>query len=150
MPTLTINGQSYFSDSPPDTPLLWVIREELRLTGTKFGCGIAMCGACTVHLNGQAVRSCAVMVGDVGDASITTIEGLDPADRIRSSKRGSSCRCRSAATASPGQIMQASALLAQNPSPTDEEIVARDERQPVPLRHLSAHRRRRSSARRKS
>ena len=80
MPTLTINGQSYFSDSPPDTPLLWVIREELRLTGTKFGCGIAMCGACTVHINGQAVRSCSVMLGDVGNAAITTIEGLDPAD----------------------------------------------------------------------
>ena len=65
MAHLTINGHSYFADAPPDTPLLWVIREELRLTGTKYGCGIALCGACTVHINGQAVRSCQVPVGDV-------------------------------------------------------------------------------------
>ena len=63
MPNLTINGQSYFADAPPDTPLLWVIREDLRLTGTKYGCGIGMCGSCTVHVDGQAVRSCSVSVG---------------------------------------------------------------------------------------
>jgi hypothetical protein len=68
MPNLTINGQSYFADAPPDTPLLWVIREDLRLTGTKYGCGIGMCGSCTVHVDGQAVRSCSVSVGSVGQA----------------------------------------------------------------------------------
>jgi isoquinoline 1-oxidoreductase alpha subunit len=77
MPNLTINGQSYFADAPPDTPLLWVIREDLRLTGTKYGCGIGMCGSCTVHVDGQAVRSCSVSVGSVEGKLITTIEGLD-------------------------------------------------------------------------
>ena len=77
MPNLTINGQSYFADAPPDTPLLWVIREDLRLTGTKYGCGIGMCGSCTVHVDGQAVRSCSVPVGSVEGKLITTIEGLD-------------------------------------------------------------------------
>jgi isoquinoline 1-oxidoreductase subunit alpha len=124
MPTLTINGQSYFSDAPPDTPLLWVIREELRLTGTKFGCGIAMCGACTVHLNGQAVRSCSVMLGDVGNASITTIEGLDPADKHPVQRAWVELQVPQCGYCQSGQIMQASALLAQNPTPTDAEIVA--------------------------
>jgi isoquinoline 1-oxidoreductase subunit alpha len=124
MPTLTINGQSYFSDSPPDTPLLWVIREELRLTGTKFGCGIAMCGACTVHINGQAVRSCAVTVGDVGNAAITTIEGLDPADAHPVQQAWIELQVPQCGYCQSGQIMQASALLAQNPNPTDQEIVA--------------------------
>jgi isoquinoline 1-oxidoreductase alpha subunit len=123
MPNLTINGQSYFSDSPPDTPLLWVIREELRLTGTKFGCGIAMCGACTVHVNGQAVRSCAVTLGSVGDAVITTIEGLHPADAHPVQQAWIDLQVPQCGYCQSGQIMQASALLAANPSPTDEEIV---------------------------
>src|SRR6516164_7559491 len=79
MPNLTINGQSYFADAPPDTPLLWVIREDLRLTGTKFGCGSGLCGSCTVHIDGRAERSCLVTVGEAAGTLITTIEGLDPA-----------------------------------------------------------------------
>ena len=79
MPNLTINGQSYFADAPPDTPLLWVIREDLRLSGTKYGCGVGLCGSCTVHIDGHAVRSCAVTVGSVEGALITTIEGLSTA-----------------------------------------------------------------------
>ena len=75
----SINGQSYFADAPPDTPLLWVLREDLRLTGTRFGCGKGLCGSCTVHINGQSVRSCQVQIKDVAaDAQITTIEGLSP------------------------------------------------------------------------
>ena len=103
MATLSINGQSYFTDSPPDTPLMWVIREDLRLTGTKFGCGLGICGSCTVHLNGQPVRSCMVKLGDAEGAVITTIEGLHPSIRIRCSRPGSKPRFRSAATASPGR-----------------------------------------------
>jgi isoquinoline 1-oxidoreductase subunit alpha len=124
MPNLTINGQSYFSDSPPDTPLLWVIREELRLTGTKFGCGIAQCGACTVHINGQAVRSCQVMLGDVGSAAITTIEGLDAADAHPVQQAWIELQVPQCGYCQSGQIMQAAALLAQNPSPSDQDIVA--------------------------
>jgi isoquinoline 1-oxidoreductase alpha subunit len=123
MPTLKINGQSYFSDSPPDTPLLWVIREELRLTGTKYGCGIAQCGACTVHLDGQAVRSCAIRVGDVGDAAITTIEGLHPANAHPVQKAWVAIQVPQCGYCQSGQIMQAASLLANNPNPTDQEIV---------------------------
>jgi isoquinoline 1-oxidoreductase subunit alpha len=123
MPTLKINGQSYFSDSPPDTPLLWVIREELRLTGTRFGCGIAACGACTVHLDGQAVRSCAVKLGDVGNAVITTIEGLDPAGAHPVQKAWIDLQVPQCGYCQSGQIMQAAALLAANPSPSEQDIV---------------------------
>ena len=80
MANLTINGHSYFVDTEPDTPLLWVIREELQLTGTKFGCGAGLCGSCTVHVDGQAVRSCLTTVADVEGSMITTIEGLHHAD----------------------------------------------------------------------
>ena len=98
MPNLTINGQSYFADAPPDTPLLWVIREDLRLTGTKYGCGIGLCGSCTVHIDGQAMRSCSISVGAVEGKLITTIEGLHrPEMRIPCNKPGSSIRCRNAA-----------------------------------------------------
>jgi isoquinoline 1-oxidoreductase alpha subunit len=124
MPQLSINGQSYFSDSPPDTPLLWVIREDLRLTGTKFGCGLGVCGSCTVHLNGQPVRSCMVKLGDVdSNAVITTIEGLDPADAHPVQKAWIEAQVPQCGYCQSGQIMQAAALLAVNPSPTSEEIV---------------------------
>ena len=124
MPSLKINGQSYFSDSPPDTPLLWVIREELRLTGTRYGCGMALCGACTVHINGQAVRSCSIKLGEVGEnAVITTIEGLDPADAHPVQKAWVAIQVQQCGYCQSGQIMQAAALLAANPDPTDEEIV---------------------------
>ena len=129
MPNLTINGQSYFSDSPPDTPLLWVIREELRLTGTKFGCGIAQCGACTVHINGQAVRSCQVMLGDVGNGAITTIEGLMPAHRARGGAGADpvqdafdQCGALQCGFCQSGTILSARALLSETPNPSESDI----------------------------
>jgi isoquinoline 1-oxidoreductase subunit alpha len=124
MPQLMINGQSYFSDSPPDTPLLWVIREELRLTGTKFGCGAGLCGSCTVHVNGDAVRSCLVKVSDVEGAAITTIEGLHPANAHPVQRAWIEYQVPQCGYCQSGQIMQAAALLAHNASPTDQEIVA--------------------------
>jgi isoquinoline 1-oxidoreductase alpha subunit len=124
MPQLMINGQSYFADSPPDTPLLWVIREELRLTGTKYGCGMGLCGSCTVHVNGAAVRSCLTTVGEVEGASITTIEGLDPADAHPVQQAWIERQVPQCGYCQSGQIMQAAALLAQNPNPSDQEIVS--------------------------
>ena len=124
MPQLMINGQSYFSDSPPDTPLLWVIREELRLTGTRFGCGAGLCGSCTVHVNGEAVRSCQIKVSDVEDAAITTIEGLHPANAHPVQKAWIEYQVPQCGYCQSGQIMQAAALLARNANPSDQEIVA--------------------------
>lgn len=124
MAKLSINGQSHFSDSPPDTPLLWVLREDLGLTGTKYGCGIGACGACTVHVNGQPVRSCLVKVGDVEQAVITTIEGLDPADQHPLQQAWIENQVPQCGYCQSGQIMQAAALLAVNPDPTKEQIVA--------------------------
>jgi len=124
MAQLSINGQSYFSDSPPDTPLLWVLREELGLTGTKYGCGIGACGSCTVHVDGRPMRSCLVKVGDVEETSIITIEGLDPADQHPVQQAWVEIQVPQCGYCQSGQIMQAAALLAVNPSPTDEEIVA--------------------------
>jgi aerobic-type carbon monoxide dehydrogenase small subunit (CoxS/CutS family) len=120
--TLTVNGTAHTVDVAPDTPLLWVLRDTLGLTGTKFGCGIARCGACTVHLDGVPARSCSVVVADAGSAKITTIEGLS-ADRSHPLQRAwiadevPQCGyCQS------GQIMSAAALLATTPNPTDEQI----------------------------
>jgi len=124
MPQLMINGQSYFSDSPPDTPLLWVIREELRLTGTKFGCGAGLCGSCTVHVNGEAVRSCLVKVSDVEGAAITTIEGLHPTNAHPVQRAWIEYQVPQCGYCQSGQIMQAAALLSHNASPSDQEIVA--------------------------
>ena len=123
MPQLNINGQSYFSDAPPDTPLLWVIREELRLTGTRYGCGMGVCGSCTVHINGQAVRSCLVPVSDAQGMLITTIEGLDPANVHPVQQAWIEQQVPQCGYCQSGQIMQAAALLARNPNPTDKEIV---------------------------
>ncbi len=117
---IKINGQEVSVDVPSDTPLLWVVRDELGLTGTKFGCGIGSCGACTVHVNGVAQRSCITPVAAVEGADVTTIEGLDhPIQDAWVEAQAPQCGyCQS------GQIMQASSFLAQNPDPTDEEIVA--------------------------
>jgi isoquinoline 1-oxidoreductase subunit alpha len=123
MPKLQINSQSYFSDSPPDTPLLWVIREELRLTGTRFGCGAGLCGACTVHLDGQAIRSCQVTLGDAVGKHITTIEGLHASNAHPVQRAWISIQVPQCGYCQSGQIMQAAALLAQNPNPTDTEII---------------------------
>lgn len=124
MPYLTINGRSHFVDTPDDTPLLWAIREELRLTGTKYGCGAGLCGSCTVHLDGVAVRSCQVAVGDVGEAMITTIEGLHHADRHPVHKAWLEKQVPQCGYCQSGQIMQAAAFIATNPSPSDDEIVS--------------------------
>ena len=123
MANLTINGQSHYVDAEPDTPLLWVIREDLQLTGTKFGCGIAECGACTIHVDGQAMRSCSVSVGDVEGSTITTIEGLHHADQHPVQQAWIEDQVPQCGYCQSGQIMQASALLARNPNPTEEEIV---------------------------
>ena len=123
MANLTVNGQSHYVDAEPDTPLLWVIREDLQLTGTKFGCGIAECGACTVHVDGQAMRSCSVSVGDVEGSTITTIEGLHHADQHPVQQAWIEDQVPQCGYCQSGQIMQASALLARNPDPTEEEIV---------------------------
>jgi isoquinoline 1-oxidoreductase alpha subunit len=123
MPNLTINGLSYFADAPSDTPLLWVIREDLRLTGTKYGCGIGACGACTVHVDGEAVRSCMVSVGELGGARITTIEGLDPANAHPVQQAWIEQQVPQCGYCQSGQIMQAAALLSANSRPTEQQIV---------------------------
>ena len=124
MPNLTINGQSFFADAPPDTPLLWVIREELRLTGTKFGCGMGLCGSCTVHVNGQAVRSCLVKVERRGGRAHHHHRRPGPGQRAsRCSRPGSSSRCRNAATASRARSCRRPRCSRSNPNPTDQEIV---------------------------
>ncbi len=120
--SLKINGQAHSVDLPDDVPLLWVLRDEVGLTGTKFGCGVASCGACTVHIDGEAVRSCQVALGDVwGD--VTTIEGVGTPEAMAAVQKAwveeqvAQCGyCQS------GQIMQAAALLAENPDPSDEDI----------------------------
>ena len=117
---LVVNGQPYAVKSDPETPLLWVLRDELKLTGTKYGCGIAQCGACTVHSDGAAIRSCVTPVGSVGAAQITTIEGLAGAHPIQAAwikHDVPQCGyCQS------GQIMSATALLKATPAPDDDAI----------------------------
>lgn len=125
MITLTINGQKQTVDVPADMPLLWVLRDVLGMTGTKFGCGIAQCGACTVHVDGAALRSCRLPVGLVGDRAITTIEGVGetPAG-AKIQKAWLDLEVIQCGYCQPGQIMSAAALLAQNPSPDDADIDA--------------------------
>ena len=124
MVKLLINGKSYTVDAEPDTPLLWVIREHLQLTGTKFGCGKAQCGACTVHLDGAAIRSCQMPVGQVGAKKVTTIEGLDPQGRHPLQVAWIAEQVPQCGYCQSGQIMSAAALLAKTPNPTDDEIVS--------------------------
>jgi aerobic-type carbon monoxide dehydrogenase small subunit (CoxS/CutS family) len=124
MAKLVINGKTHTVDVPPDTPLLWVIREHLKLTGTKFGCGIAQCGACTVHLDGAAVRSCQTPVSAATGKRITTIEGLHPEGRHPLQLAWIAEQVPQCGYCQSGQIMQAASLLAKNPKPTDDEIVA--------------------------
>lgn len=122
--TLTINGASYDVDLPPDVPLLWVLRDEIGLTGTKFGCGIAACGACTVHIDGEAVRSCQVQLADVW-GSITTIEGLGTPDAMSALQAAwNDHQVAQCGYCQSGQIMQAAALLAETPQPSDADIDA--------------------------
>jgi aerobic-type carbon monoxide dehydrogenase small subunit (CoxS/CutS family) len=119
---LTINGKAHSVDVPPDMPLLWAIRDTLGLTGTKYGCGMALCGACTVHLDGVAILSCMTPVSAAADRKVTTIEGLSadgshPVQRAWVAEQVPQCGyCQS------GQIMQAASLLAKNPKPSDADI----------------------------
>ena len=122
MVTLQVNGQSVTYDGDPSVPLLWVLRDEMGLTGTKYGCGEGLCGACTVHVGGVAMRSCTLAVGDAAGKEVVTIEGLDPngnhpvqiAWRETSAPQCGFCHA--------GQIMQAAALLASTPKPSDDDI----------------------------
>ncbi|GAA6148633.1 (2Fe-2S)-binding protein [Pseudooceanicola nitratireducens] len=124
MANLTINGTAHSVDLPDEVPLLWALRDGLNMTGTKFGCGVAACGACTVHIDGEAVRSCQVAIGDVW-GEVTTIEGTGTPDNLSVLQQAwvdhqvAQCGyCQS------GQIMQAAALLAETPRPTDDDIDA--------------------------
>ena len=125
MVTLRINGETHQADVPEDMPVLWVLRDVLGLTGTKYGCGIAQCGACTIHLNGQAVRSCVLPAGAVGDAQIVTIEavGASPAG-AKIQKAWLDREVVQCGYCQSGQIMSATALIEQTPKPTDAEIDA--------------------------
>lgn len=120
---LKVNGETREVDVSPEMPLLWVLRDELGMTGTKYGCGVAQCGACTVHVDGTAVRSCQEQIGDLDGAEVTTIEGLGTPDLMHAVQAAwvehqvAQCGyCQS------GQIMQAASLLAETPNPTDDEI----------------------------
>jgi isoquinoline 1-oxidoreductase subunit alpha len=124
MVTLKVNGQSHSYDGDTDIPLLWVIRDELGLTGTKFGCGRGLCGACTVHLGGQAVRSCQVHVSDVSNQEIVTIEGLDPEGNHPVQRAWRETSAPQCGYCHAGQIMQAAALLATTPKPTEQDIIS--------------------------
>ena len=124
MVALTVNGQRREVAVDGNTPLLWVLREHLQLTGTKFGCGIASCGACTVHIDGKAVRSCAMPVALVEGKSVTTIEGLSPNGSHPLQKAWVAEQVPQCGYCQSGQIMQAAELLANNKSPTREDIVA--------------------------
>jgi aerobic-type carbon monoxide dehydrogenase small subunit (CoxS/CutS family) len=123
MITLKVNGKTHSVDAEPDTPLLWVLREHLGLTGTKYGCGIGECGACTVHLNGEAAKSCDISVENAAGAEITTIEGLAAGNKLHPVQAAfvadNTSQC---GFCIPGHIMKAAALLASNPEPSDEEI----------------------------
>ena len=119
----TVNNKAVSVETEPDTPLLWVVREHLKLTGTKFGCGSGLCGACTVHLDGRAVRSCQVPMDQVSGKKVTTIEGLSPNSSHALQKAWIAEQVPQCGYCQSGQIMQAAALLAKNPRPSREEIV---------------------------
>ena len=125
MAKLTINGQAHDVDVEPDTPLLWVIRDTIGLTGTKFGCGIAQCGACTVHIDGKAVRSCVLPVGALSGRTITTIEGVGATPSgAKVQKAWLDLEVIQCGYCQSGQIMSAAALLAATPNPDDADINA--------------------------
>ena len=136
----TINGKPASVDADGNTPLLWVIREHLKLTGTKFGCGAGLCGACTVHLDGKAVRSCQTQVSEVANKKITTIEGLSPNSSHPLQKAWIAEQVPQCGYCQSGQIMQAASLLAKNQNSDARADRPAHERQHLPLRHLSAHR----------
>ena len=121
MISLDINGKRYAVDVSPDVPLLWVIREHLKLTGTKYGCGIGMCGSCTVHIAGKAERSCQLTIGEVKGRKVTTIEGIPEDHPLK--KAWIDQQVPQCGYCQPGQIMQAAALLSEDEHPTEEKII---------------------------
>lgn len=123
MVKLRINGVEQSFDGDPDTPLLWFVRDELGLNGTKYGCGVGLCGACTVHLDGVAVRGCLTTVAEAAGKSVTTIEGLSPDGSHRVQVAWRELNVPQCGFCQSGQIMQAAAMLEANPNPTDQEIL---------------------------
>ena len=122
MVRLIVNGVERQVDADPDMPLLWALRDVLDLTGTKFGCGMAQCGACTVHIDGEATRSCVTPIGTVEGSQVTTIEGLSPNGQHPLQKAWSEVNAPQCGYCQVGQIMSAAALLKEKPKPTDDEI----------------------------
>ncbi len=123
MVALTVNGVEHSFDGDPDTPLLWYVRDELGLMGTKYGCGTGLCGACTVHVDGEAVRGCLTTVADADGKSVLTIEGLSEDGNHPVQQAWRDLNVPQCGFCQSGQIMQASALLAANPNPSDQEIL---------------------------
>ena len=119
---LTINGKQHNASSDADTPLLWVLRDEFRMTGTKFGCGIAQCGACTVLINGVPARACVTTLSTVAGADVTTVEGLDDAAAAAIQEAWTALDVPQCGYCQSGQIVAATALLRRNPAPTDDDI----------------------------
>ncbi|HJZ31614.1 MAG TPA: (2Fe-2S)-binding protein [Hyphomicrobiaceae bacterium] len=124
MANLRVNGQERTYDGDPSMPLLWYLRDELAMTGTKFGCGVGLCGACTVHIDGAAARSCMVQMSEIAGKAVTTIEGLHPKNEHPVQVAWREVSVPQCGYCQAGQIMQAAALLAQKPAPTDDEITA--------------------------
>ena len=120
----TVNGKAASSDAPPTTPLLWVIREDLKLTGTKFGCGTGLCGACMVHIDGKRAFSCQTQISEMAGKSVTTIEGLSPDSSHPLQKAWLAEQVPQCGYCQSGQLMSAAALLAKTPKPTDAQIDA--------------------------
>jgi aerobic-type carbon monoxide dehydrogenase small subunit (CoxS/CutS family) len=120
--TLRVNGKTYQVDAEPTTPLLWVLRDSIGLTGTKFGCGIAQCGACTVHVDGRATRSCVLPVSTVLNSEITTIEGLSPESQHPAQRAWIEQNVPQCGYCQSGQIMAVAALLSRDPNPSDSDI----------------------------
>lgn len=120
--TLRVNGRDHSIDVHPDMPLLWALRDVLGLTGTKYGCGVAQCGACTVHLDGQAIRSCVTPVSRASEGEVTTIEGLPAGEQHPVAQAWVAEQVAQCGYCQPGQVMSAAALLASRPRPTDADI----------------------------
>jgi isoquinoline 1-oxidoreductase alpha subunit len=122
MVSISVNGQARSFDGDTSMPLMWYLRDELGLTGTKFGCGVSLCGACTVHVNGEAVRACSIAMADVAGKSVVTIEGLHPKGEHPVQVAWRNVSVPQCGYCQAGQIMQAAALLAKTPAPTDQQI----------------------------
>ncbi|MBV8817586.1 MAG: (2Fe-2S)-binding protein [Acidobacteriaceae bacterium] len=122
MTRFIVNGKATTFDGDPDTPLLWVLRDELQLTGTKYGCGMGLCGACTIHVNGEAVRSCLTPVTQVSGKTVVTIEGLSRNGDHPVQKAWAAANVPQCGYCQSGQIMQAAAMLRKTPKPTDQQI----------------------------